>query len=280
MINAIQEYITYLHDFRKISHNTEVSYERDLKKAAEYFQKQNVSDITRATETNLNSYLLYLERDHMSPATVSRNVASLRSFYQYLLRVHRIEEDPTVRLKSPRVEKKMPEILTSREIRKLLEQPDPGTDKGIRDEAMLLVLCTTGIRVSELINLQVSDLNMEMGFLTCREGSRERTIPLTEETQEKLNLYRGEVRMRLLKGKDSSYLFSNCSGHPMSRQGFWKILKSYTASAGITKDITPHTLRHSFAAHMLQQGEDIRNVQKMLGHADIATTQMYMRMVE
>ncbi|MST82183.1 site-specific tyrosine recombinase/integron integrase [Bilifractor porci] len=279
MSNAIQEYITYLHDFRKISHNTEVSYKRDLKKAAEYFEEQNVPDITKATETNLNSYLLYLERDHMSPATVSRNIASLRSFYQYLLRVHRIEDDPSVSLKSPKVEKKVPEILTVEEVQKLLEQPNIQTDKGIRDETMLLLLYSTGIRVSELVNLKVEDLNLEVGYLTCRENGKERTIPLSAETEEKIRTYIESARTRLLKGRDSEYLFSNCSGSPMSRQGFWKILKSYSAAAGITKDITPHTLRHSFAAHMLKNGADIRNVQKMMGHADIATTQMYMRLM-
>ena len=279
MSNAIQEYITYLHDFRKISHNTEVSYKRDLKKAEEYFEEQNVPDITKATETNLNSYLLYLERDHMSPATVSRNIASLRSFYQYLLRVHRIEDDPSVSLKSPKVEKKVPEILTVEEVQKLLEQPNIQTDKGIRDETMLLLLYSTGIRVSELVNLKVEDLNLEVGYLTCRENGKERTIPLSAETEEKIRTYMESARTRLLKGRDSEYLFSNCSGSPMSRQGFWKILKSYSAAAGITKDITPHTLRHSFAAHMLKNGADIRNVQKMMGHADIATTQMYMRLM-
>ena len=279
MSNAIQEYITYLHDFRKISHNTEVSYKRDLKKAAEYFEEQNVPDITKATETNLNSYLLYLERDHMSPATVSRNIASLRSFYQYLLRVHRIEDDPSVSLKSPKVEKKVPEILTVEEVQKLLDQPNIQTDKGIRDETMLLLLYSTGIRVSELVNLKVEDLNLEVGYLTCRENGKERTIPLSAETEEKIRTYMESARTRLLKGRDSEYLFSNCSGSPMSRQGFWKILKSYSAAAGITKDITPHTLRHSFAAHMLKNGADIRNVQKMMGHADIATTQMYMRLM-
>ena len=279
MSNAIQEYITYLHDFRKISHNTEVSYKRDLKKAEEYFEEQNVPDITKATETNLNSYLLYLERDHMSPATVSRNIASLRSFYQYLLRMHRIEDDPSVSLKSPKVEKKVPEILTVEEVQKLLEQPNTQTDKGIRDETMLLLLYSTGIRVSELVNLRVKDLNLEVGYLTCRENGKERTIPLSAETEDSIPTFMDSARTRLLKGRESEYLFSNCSGSPMSRQGFWKILKSYSSAAGITKDITPHTLRHSFAAHMLKNGADIRNVQKMMGHADIATTQMYMRLM-
>lgn len=279
MINAIQEYITYLHNFRKTAHNTEISYERDLKKAEEYFEEQNVPDITKATETNLNSYLLYLERDHMSPATVSRNIASLRSFYQYLLRMHQIEEDPTVSLKCPKVEKKVPEILTEEEVQKLLAQPNLQTDKGLRDETMLLILYSTGIRVSELVNLKVTDLNLEIGYLTCRDNGKERSIPLNEETERMTRAYMKTARDRLLKGRESEYLFSNCSGGQMSRQGFWKILKSYTASAGITKDITPHTLRHSFAANMLRRGKDIRDLQKIMGHADIATTQMYMRLM-
>ena len=279
MINAIQEYISYLHDIRKISYNTEISYERDLKKAADYFASQEIGDLTQVTETNLNSYLLFLERDHMSPATVPRNIASLRSFYQYMLHEKKSDRDPSERLKPPKVEKKAPQILTREEVVKLLSQPNLNTDKGLRDRAMICLIYATGIRVSELVHLRVVDVNLLKGYLTCAENGRERVIPMDEMTQEAVEAYMTNARERLLKGHDSEYLFTNCSGTSMSRQGFWKVLKGYAAEAGITKDITPHTMRHSFAAHMLQQGADIRSVQQMLGHADVTTTQIYMQLV-
>ena len=279
MINAIQDFITYLHDVKKTSYNTEISYQRDLKKAADYFAGQKVGDLTAATTTNLNSYLLYLEKSKMSPATVSRNIASLHSFYQFLLHEKKIGEDPSLGLKPPKVEKKAPEILTAGEAALLLNQPNLKTDKGLRDRAMLQLLYTTGIRVSELVHLKTEDVNLEMGHITCREGGRTRVIPLTAETRKILKNYLDSARDHLLRGKESEYLFSNCSGSQMSRQGFWKVLKGYAADAGIEKDITPHTMRHSFAAHMLQQGNDLRSVQKMLGHSDISTTQMYVSLI-
>lgn len=279
MINAIQEYIAYLHDVRKISYNTEISYERDLKKAADYFASQELGDLTQVSETNLNSYLLYLERDHMSPATVSRNIASLRSFYQYLLREKKIDRDPSERLKPPKVEKKTPQILTLEEVSALLHQPNCQTDKGLRDRAMMCLVYATGIRVSELVHLRLADVNLRKRYLTCAESGRERVIPLDEMTLKALDDFITQARDHLLKGRESEYLFTNCYGTPMSRQGFWKVLKVYAADAGITKDITPHTMRHSFAAHMLQKGADIRSVQQLLGHADIATTQIYMQLL-
>lgn len=276
MINAIQEYIQYLHNIRKISYNTEVSYKRDLKKAADYFAVHEVNSVEEVTETGLNSYLLYLEREQMSPATVSRNIASLRSFFQYMVRIHKLEDDPTEHLKAPKVEKKAPEVLTEEELNALLAQPDTKKPKGLRDKTMLLLLYSTGIRVSELVHMQEGDVNQKMGYIVCSENGKDRMIPLNHEMLQLLQLYRENARERLLKGKQSSYLFTNCSGSPMSRQGFWKVLKAYVASAGITKDITPHTLRHSFAAHKLQEGIDLRSVQQMLGHADISTTQIYL----
>ena len=276
MINAIQEYIVYLHDIRKISYNTEISYQRDLNKAAEYFAGQKVGDLTEVTATNLNSYLLYLEKSRMSPATVSRNIASLHSFFQYLVQEKRIDKDPSVGLKPPKVEKKTPEILTEEEAEKLLQQPNTNTDKGLRDSAMLFLLYTTGIRVSELVHLKADDVNLEKGYITCSENGRTRVIPLLPKTKKAVEDYLTIARNRLLRGRESEYLFSNCSGTPMSRQGFWKVLKGYASDAGISKDITPHTMRHSFAAHKLKEGTDLRSVQKMLGHADISTTQMYM----
>jgi integrase/recombinase XerD len=275
MMNAIQEYITYLHDVKKTSYNTEISYKRDLKNAAAYLEEQRVSSFESATETNLYSYMLYLEREKKSAATVSRSIASLRSFYQYLVREHKIDKDPSEHLKAPRVEKKVPEILTIDEADRLLAQPDRKKNKGLRDRAMLQLLYCTGIRVSELVHLKMEDVNLDLGYITCRENSRERIIPMTQGTRIILDEYLESARDSLLKGKESEYLFCNCSGGEMSRQGFWKVLKVYAQDAGIKKDITPHTMRHSFAAHQLQKGTDIHSVQRMLGHAGVTTMQMY-----
>ena len=279
MINAIQDYIAYLHDVRKISYNTEISYRRDLNKAAAYFAGQKVGDLTAVNESNLNSYLVYLEKSKMSPATVSRNIASLHSFFQYLVQENKIAADPSLGLKPPKVKKKAPEILTAQEASLLLKQPNLKTDKGLRDKAMLQLLYTTGIRVSELVHLKMSDIDLPAGQITCTENGKTRVIPLPAESAKALDSYLVSARERLLKGSDSDYLFTNCSGSPMSRQGFWKVLKGYAAAAGIEKDITPHTMRHSFAAHMLKEGADIKSVQKILGHADVSTTQMYATLV-
>jgi integrase/recombinase XerD len=248
---------------------------RDLKNAAAYLLEQQVDCFENATETNLCSYMLYLERKNRSAATVSRNIASLHSFYQYLLREHKIDTDPSEHLKAPKVEKRVPEILTVDEADRLLAQPDRKKPKGIRDRAMLQLLYCTGIRVSELVHLKMSDADLDLGYITCRENSRERVIPMTQGTRIILDEYLESAREKLLKGKKSDYLFCNCSGTEMSRQGFWKVMKAYARKAGIEKVITPHTMRHSFAAHQLQKGTDIHSVQRMLGHADVATTQMY-----
>ena len=279
MINAIQQFISYLHNDRGTSYNTEVSYERDLKQMAEYLSDAGVENPEDVTETNLNSYILYLERQDKSAATISRSIASIRSFYHYLLRKHRVTDDPTEHLKSPKVTKKAPEILTADEAARLLAQPDRRTDKGVRDRAMLQLLYTTGLRVSELIHMTTGDVNLEMGYITCTDRGRKRVIPIDRGTRIILDEYMSSTRQRMLKGNDSDALFTNCSGKPMSRQGFWKVIKYYAAEAGIQKDITPHTLRHSFAAHQLEKGTDVHDLQVILGHADLTTTQMYARMM-
>ena len=279
MINAIQQFISYLHNDRGTSYNTEVSYERDLKQMAEYLSDAGVENPEDVTETNLNSYILYLERQDKSAATISRSIASIRSFYHYLLRKHLVTDDPTEHLKSPKVTKKAPEILTADEAARLLAQPDRRTDKGVRDRAMLQLLYTTGLRVSELIHMTTGDVNLEMGYITCTDRGRKRVIPIDRGTRIILDEYMSSTRQRMLKGNDSDALFTNCSGKPMSRQGFWKVIKYYAAEAGIQKDITPHTLRHSFAAHQLEKGTDVHDLQVILGHAELATTQMDARMM-
>lgn len=279
MENEIQNFISYFHNTKKTSGNTEVSYERDLKKMMRYFEgEQHITEVSRITETNLNSYMLYLENRHFAPSTVSRSVASMRAFFQYLTRERVIDKDPSEHLKPPKVEKKMPEVLTVREVDLLLAQPSQETPKGIRDKAMLELLYATGIRVSELIHLTWPDVNLSMGYITCRERDKERVIPFGSVARRALHHYLADARKVFVGDQETEVLFTNCSGKPMSRQGFWKILKGYAASAGIEKDITPHTLRHSFAAHLIQNGADVRSVQEMMGHSDISTTQMYVNM--
>ena len=275
MINAIQEYVGYLHNVKKISYNTEISYERDLKKAADYFHEMDINDVRDVTETNLNSYVLHLEQNHMSPATVSRNIASLRSFFRYLVKEKKLEDDPTEKLKPPKVDKKAPEVLSQEEIALLLKQPNMNTAKGVRDRAMLELLYATGIRVSELIHLRKGDVNLQMGYITCSDQGRERSIPFSAGVGRILGSYLEDAREKLLKGRQCECFFTNCQGNPMSRQGFWKVLKGYARTAGIKKDITPHTLRHSFAMHQLKSGTDLKSIQEMLGHADLSTTQIY-----
>ncbi|MCQ2510288.1 MAG: site-specific tyrosine recombinase XerD [Lachnospiraceae bacterium] len=278
MINAIQEYVSYLHDVKGTSKNTEAAYARDLKRAADYFAQMHITDPAKITATNLNSYMLYLEKEQLSPATVSRNVASLHSFFQYLIRQKRIETDPSEGLRPPKVEKKMPAVLTVEEVDLLLEQPDQSTAKGIRDKAMLELLYATGIRVSELIHLKEKDVSLTMNYISCSENGKERMIPFGDTAKKALKSYLKNARAELLKGKECEYLFCNCTGGAMSRQGFWKLLKCYAADAGVAEDITPHTLRHSFALHLIQNGADLKSVQEMLGHSAISTTQMYLNM--
>ncbi len=277
MSDAIQSFIQYLHNTKKSSGNTEVSYERDLKKLDQFLREQGIDDVTQVTATNLNSYMLYMERRRFAPSTVSRSVASIRAFYQYLVKIKEISENPSESLHPPKVEKKMPEILTVEEVDLLLAQPKGNTPKGMRDRAMLELLYATGIRVSELIHLELSDLNLQLGFLTCRESGRERMVPFGSVAKKALQAYLTEARPGFVKEEDCPLLFTNCSGKVMSRQGFWKILKGYAGAAGIQADITPHTLRHSFAAHLLQNGADLKSLQEMLGHSDISTTQIYVK---
>ena len=276
MTNEIQEFITYLRNDKKSSANTEASYRRDLQKAAAFFAQQQITDVREITSTNIRSYLLYLEKQNFSSATVSRNVASLHAFFHFLFKARKIEEDPSEKLHPPKVEKKMPVILSVAQVDKLMKQPNLETVKGIRDRAMLELLYATGIRVSELINLTLSDANLQLNYIICHD--RERMIPFGDAARKSLQLYLGSARPRLVEGTDCQYLFPNCSGKQMSRQGFWKLLKGYAMDAGIQEDITPYTLRHSFAAHLIQNGANVRDVQQMMGHSDVSTTQMYVQM--
>ncbi|HJC64929.1 MAG TPA: site-specific tyrosine recombinase XerD [Candidatus Blautia merdavium] len=274
----IQEFISYLHNTKGTSHNTEVSYERDLRKLEQFLEGRGIFQIGQVTPTILNAYLMELEQNHFAPSSISRSVASIRAFFHYYCQKNGLRENPADVLKAPKIEKKMPGILTVDEVDLLLSQPKLNTAKGLRDRAMLELLYATGIRVSELISLKISDLNLRLGYLTCTGGEKERAIPFGSTAKRAVEEYLTHAREKLLAGKESDLLFLNCSGKSMSRQGFWKVLKSYAASAGIQQDITPHTLRHSFAAHLVQNGADLKSVQEMMGHSDISTTQIYMNM--
>ena len=278
MEQEILGFINYLHNVKKTSNNTELSYKRDLTKLYHFLVKQGVEEAKKITTSNLNAYVLYLEKENFAVATISRNIASIKAFFHYLLKEDKVSVDVSESLKSPKIEKKIPGVLSTDEVIRLLEQPKGDTPKEIRDKTMLEVLYATGIRVTELINLKVSDINMTMGYIVCTDSNKERVIPFGAEAKQSLIHYLGFSREAMVEDKGSDILFVNCSGQPMSRQGFWKLIKYYAKKANIDADITPHTLRHSFAAHLVENGADLRSVQEMLGHSDISTTQIYANM--
>lgn len=275
----IQQFILYLEKVKRTSANTRLSYERDLHKLKCFLSKQAVEEVKAITLTNLNSYILYLEREKFAPSTISRNIAAIKSFYHYLIKEGKVTYDISEELKAPKVEKKAPEILALEDVIRLLEQPNLHTNKGIRDKAMLELLYATGIRVSELISLKVEDVNLFLGYIVCRDINKERTVPFGNKAGEALEQYMKTARTEMAGENSSDILFLNCSGGQMSRQGFWKVLKSYGKKAGIQTEITPHTLRHSLAIHLMSNGIDIQAVQEMLGHSDVSSTQVYVQMI-
>ncbi len=277
MVFELPLFIGYLKE-KNASESTVDSYQRDLKKLESYLSEHGVENVEQVTATNLNSYILHLEKQGLSTATVSRNVASMKAFFHYVCRNHEMAADPTETIKAPHIEKKAPEILSMEETARLLEQPSGDSPKALRDRAMLELLYATGMRVSELTSIQMSAIHLHLNYIVCTDGDRERAIPFGDTARQAVEQYLKEGRSALLRGKESEYLFVNCSGKMMSRQGFWKIVKQYAAKAGITADITPQTLRHSFAAHLLQNGAPVESVQEMLGHADISTTQTYLNL--
>lgn len=278
MQREIEGFISYLHNIKKTSANTELSYKRDLSKLCRFMEDSGISDVKNIKTTDLNSYVAYLDKSKFAAATISRHIASIKALFHYLYREGIITEDISNSLKAPKIEKKVPEILSTDEVIRLLEQPKNNTPKEIRDKAMLELLYATGIRVTELITLEVADVNISKGYIVCRDSTKERIIPFGKAAKEAIQEYMEKSRTVMLDDCDSMILFGNCSGQPMSRQGFWKIVKFYAKKAGIESEITPHTLRHSFAAHLVENGADLRSVQEMLGHSDISTTQIYVNM--
>ena len=279
MLDLIGAYENYLTKVKQASANTISSYMRDIRQFSEWLRETEEADVVDASQVNIRDYLAHLEEEGRSGATVSRNLASLKNFYSYVVSTGFLEKTPVTEIKVDRGEKKLPQILTGREIELLLSQPVCVDAKGFRDKAMLETMYATGIRVTELIDLDVDDVNLKLGIIKCSGPKKSRAIPLYPEALKALSVYLTEVRPGLIADPEEKALFVNVSGVRMSRQGFWKILKHYQETAHIEKEITPHTLRHSFAVHLLENGADLGSLQELMGHSDISSTQMYTQMV-
>lgn len=275
MTDYVSAYRTYLAEEKHASANTLSSYVRDLTQFQSWLMQKGAMDLRKVKKDTVSEYLQHLQQIGKSPATVTRSTASIKSFYNYMVQAGTMKSNPAKSVAAVKVERKVPEILTSKEVELFLEQPACVDEKGFRDHAMLELLYATGIRVSELIGLNVNDVNVTVGFIRCRGKDKERIIPLYQAAIKALQDYLRDIRPRIVSNEEEEALFVNMSGERMSRQGFWKIIKYYQEKAGIEKDITPHTLRHSFAVHLLQNGADLRAIQEMLGHADISSTQIY-----
>ena len=280
MSDYIAEYSRYLTEERCSSENTVASYVRDVTQFSRFLMEQEGVELPDCEEEHIEHYMSYMAGKGKSPASVARGVASLKSFYGYLLNCGVVPVNPAKHTAPVRAERKFPQILTGKEVELFLEQPQCVDVKGYRDHAMLELLYATGIRVSELISLNLEDINLAAGFIRCSSRGKERIIPLYPTAVKALNDYVKDIRPQIILTPQETALFVNMSGERMSRQGFWKIIKHYQEKAQINKDITPHTLRHSFAAHLLENGADLRSIQEMLGHADISSTQIYSHLVK
>jgi len=276
----IAEYFNYLEYEKRVSANTLDSYKRDILQYAEYLKAQEISDLSVCTNTTVLNYLLSIQKQGKAAATISRNLASLRSIYQFLIRKRYLDNDPTENIHGFKAEKKLPQILSNQEVELLLEQPICKDFKGYRDKAMLELLYATGMRVSELLSIKLSDLNLSVGYINCRYHGQNRVIPIYTVAKDAIRAYIDNARSHLSEIRDKDILFLNLNGSMLTRQGFWKIIKHYQVLAGIKKEITPHTLRHSFAIHLLENGADLRSIQEMLGHTDIASTQIYAQLAK
>ncbi len=272
----IGSFCVYLKKIKNSSENTILSYNRDLCNFYKYLNNIGINNSANANKTNVMSYIYDMQKSNKANSSISRSVASLRSFFNYLSKEGLMPENPAVGLEIPHVEKHVPEIMSLEDVELLLSQPDLSQSKGIRDKAMLEVLYATGMRVSELINIKIQDVNLPLQYIKCTKSNKDRIIPLGSKAIQALTLYLETEKENLQNAASSSdcYLFLNCNKKPMTRQGFWKIVKHYSKKAGI-KEITPHTLRHSFAFHLIENGCDLQSVQEMLGHSDISTTQIY-----
>lgn len=273
------EYSIYLENEKHASKNTLESYLRDLGQFCEYLGSVGVNDAKTVNNNQISDYVAYLGRLGKSESTISRNIATLRNYYTFLTAVGISKSNPTAGIKTKKAEKKMPDILTSQEVVMLLQQPDASDYKGCRDKAMLELLYATGIKVSELISIDVSDINFQVGVLHLKGSKNERIIPMYPAALKAVSTYITKARSLIVSDRNENVLFANMNGQPLTRQGFWKIIKYYAEKAKIDKDITPHTLRHSFAAHLLENGAQLKDIQEMLGHADISSTNIYAQMM-
>ena len=276
MEEQLNLFFGFLENEKKVSLNTLQSYKRDLKQFEKYLQ-ENEENYAELTDEGIKTYIKYMQEIGKKPSTISRGLASIRSFYQYEAKNKAVKSDPTDGIQSPKIEKRVPSVLTSNEVALLLDQPKNVNLKGTRDKAMLEFAYATGMRVTEIISLNVDDINLETGYATCRNGKKERTVPIGNMSLKALKDYMVNARNTMIKDENEKALFVNVNGERLTRQGFWKIIKYYKEQAHIEKDITPHVLRHSFATHLLQNGADLKSIQTMLGHSDILSTQVYMQ---
>lgn len=274
MEKTVVKYLKFLAEEKRASQNTLSSYRRDLLRFAEYMKEYKLNYLS-LNNTEILTYMNRMQEEGMSPATVSRNLASIRSFYIYLMRKKKVSDDPTFNIRSLKKEKTLPTTLTGPEVEVLLSMPKTDEPKGCRDKAMLEVLYATGLRVSELISLDLDDINLKIGYINCAGNGTARVVPIYAEAIKAVKDYLEKSRNILCFDESVKALFVNINGKRMSRQGFWKILKKYKDEAGIPKEITPHTLRHSFALHLLENGADLKSIQELLGHSDISSTQIY-----
>ncbi len=276
MQKQIKNFLNFIENDKKASQNTLQSYRRDIMQYSSYIE-ENKLNYLKLNEEDIRNYLKYMAENGKKSSTISRSLASIRAFYQYLLKAKKVKKNPTEGIQSPKIEKRVPSVLTSQEVELLLEQPKNVDLKGIRDKAMLEFAYATGMKVTEIISLNLEDVNLEEGFVTCKNKERTRNIPLGSMSLKALKDYIDNSRNILIKDDSVKALFVNTNGKRLTRQGFWKIVKYYKEQAHITKDITPHILRHSFATHLLQNGADLKAIQTMLGHSDISSTQIYMQ---
>ncbi|MTI79377.1 MAG: site-specific tyrosine recombinase XerD [Firmicutes bacterium] len=277
MEKLINSFIHYLSVERGLSSNTLSSYKLDLLQYIKHLRENGIANLKDTAKSSIIGHLMKMQKEGRAPATISRRLAAIKALYRFMLAEGLITEDPAANLESPRLSQRLPQVLTFREVELLLNQPPLDKPAGQRDKAMLELLYATGIRVSELVSLNIDDVNLEMGFIRCiGKGSKERIVPLGSVATEYVQVYQGNGRAKLtIKNKQETSLFVNHHGRRLTRQGFWKIIKKYARKGGIGKSIAPHTLRHSFATHLLENGADLRSVQEMLGHSDITTTQIY-----
>ena len=276
MDKQIKLFLEFLQNDKKLSNNTLQSYKRDILQYQTYIDKNKINYL-KMDNKDVNDYLKSLSKANKKTSTISRNLATMRAFYQFLIRTKKIKKDPTEGIHSPKAEKKVPSVLTAKEVELLLEQPKNVDLKGIRDKAMLEIAYATGMRVTEIISLDIEDVNIEESYVTCNTGSKKRSIPLGSISLQSLVDYMEKARPILIKDENDKALFVNINGKRLTRQGFWKIVKYYKEQAHISKEITPHILRHSFATHLLRNGADLKSIQTMLGHSDISSTQVYMQ---